>query len=159
MKKFIKIITISLVCFLSFAFSSKAQWVESFEKGDELKGTTDHYSFIYMGTKEENYDGFGYYTNNRIAVVTCQKGIIDYQIYEEYRYATAIIGFYENGELKNKKKESFFVGNRGNSGWFSEKTSAQIIDFLKNKGDVRIIISKYGGGDYDVIIPMNRNLK
>ena len=159
MKKFIKIITISLVCFLSFAFSSKAQWVETFVKGDELKGTTDHYSFSYVGTIEENCDGFGYSTNSRAAIVLCSKSIIDYEIYNGYRCATAIIGFYENGELKDKMKESFFVSDRGDSGWFPEKISARIIDFLKNKGDVRIIISKYRGGDYDVTIPMNKNLK
>lgn len=155
MKKFIKIITISLVCFLSFAFSSKAQWFIDYNKGDEMLNIPSHYSCLYRDASSE--DWAGYMTYSKYFAISSSNGIFDYDYDTETIDAT--IGYYKGGQLVTKEDTKAIVGKGKDIAYFSAMLSDKIITYLKNEGDVRIYARKYTQANYDVKIPMNKNLK
>lgn len=155
MKKFIKCITISLVCFLSFAFSSKAQWFINYKNGDEMLNIPSYYSCLYKDALSK--DWVGYMTYSKSFMIFSSNGIFDYDYYTEIIDAT--IGYYKNGQLVKKEDTKAIIGKSKDVAYFSAMLSDKIITYLKNEGDVRIYARKYTQANYDVKIPMNRNLK
>ena len=90
-------------------------------------------------------------------MISSSNGIFDYDYDTETIDAT--IGYYKNGQLIKKEDTKAFVGKNRNIAYFLSTLSDKIITYLKNEGDVRIYARKYTQANYDVKIPMNRNLK
>lgn len=131
-------------------------WEINYHQADELKGTEGYYSNYYRVT---NGNYFVCWSNETDVKIGTRQGIFDY----DDNYVFVIVGFYENGSLV-KKETSYFYVPRGDSdtaytSYKSPKLGAKIINHLKNVGNVRIIAPKYSGGDFDIVIPMNSNLK
>lgn len=158
MKKFIKIIAISLVCFLSFACNNKAQWIIKYEKGDEMLNIPSYYSCFYRDALSE--DWAGYMTDSKYFVIYSSNDIFDYD-YDGYDTETidVTIGYYKSGQLVKKEDTKAIIGKSEDVAYFSAMLSDKIITYLKNEGDGRIYARKYTQLNYDVKIPMNKNLK
>lgn len=153
MKKFIIIIAAVILSIVN----ANAQWNSpSYHEGDELKGTGAYYSNLYI-------DDDGYFicwSNSTDIKIAAKRGIFDY----DDNYVSVLIGFYKGTELIEKVNTKFFVPDGdSNTAYSSEyKTKGlgeKVINHLKTVGNVRIIAPKYSGADFDLTIPMNKDLK
>lgn len=157
MKPSLKHLLASVIVVLSFSISANAQWnTPTYHKGDELKGTSEYYSNLYIG--ENGY--FVCWDNESDVKIGTNSGIFDY----EDNYVFVIVGFYEGESLKEKVTTRFYVPNGDADTAYSSEYRTKglgdhIKNHLKNVGDVRIIASKYSGSDFDITIPMNKDLK
>ena len=160
MKKLFTIIFATVIAVATFSPDAKAQWASSvYFEADELKGTPSS----YMTTYTDDAGMFVCISNDKenILSVTTAKGIFDYDSYQNVKLT---IGFYKDGALINRKTALAFVSTRSaNHALMSDYGSKGIIDkilnHLINVGDVRIIAHKFRGGDFDIKLPMNPDLK
>ena len=157
MKKFIKIIGISLVCILSFAFNAKAQWSITFKKGDEMLNTPGGYQCIYSDILSG--DGGGYSKSNDIFIILSNNGIFNCVKISGINIINVIIGYYKDGKLIEKEDDIAAVNDSKDGACLTLESSKKIIDYLRTEGDVRIYAEKYSRGNYDVTFPMNTTLK
>lgn len=156
MKKFI--ITIVLALVASLSFTSYAQWSEpKYFPADELKDEGAYYATSYHGE-----DGSVIFWSNETDVkLVSKRGIFDY----DDHYVDVIVGFYEGDKLVEKVETQFYVpsGDTNTAYTSSYKKPAalglKIILHLSNTGKVRFIAKKYSGPDFDVTVPMNKDLK
>lgn len=161
MKKFFLFLVMSL-----FFINVNAQWRESFIKGDELKETENCYANIYNSSN-------GYFvcwSDDTSIKIGTNVGMFDYDIeyssysYISFQYTNVIIGFYVGSTLTEKVMAEFYVPDGDENTAFTsdiknEGLGVKIINHIKTKGSVRIIARKYSGADFDIVIPMNSNLK
>ncbi len=157
MKKLIVSFILALVASLSFV--ANAQWTEPrYFPADELKGEGAYYANTYQG--EDGYVIF--WSNENSVKIVSKRGIFDYG---SYHYVDVVVGFYEGDKLVEKIKTQFYVPRGdGDTAYTSsyEKPAdlgLKIISHLKNTGKVRFIAGKYSGPDFDITVPMNKNLK
>ena len=156
MKRILSII----IMLLSIVFSMDAQWRVRSVKGDELKRTKDRLMNRFTA---ENKDEV-IIMNDGTIMLYSENGIFDINIGDHYG-VEGIIGFYENNKLIKKIIKGFSVSLKNPDcaallgGYDEDKIGDQIINHLKYKGDVRIIMSKFRGSDFDVRMPKNPNMK
>ena len=155
MKKIFVLIATLFAMFITNV--ANAQWEEPrFYKADELKGEDAYYSNCYISD-----DGaFVCWSNEDTIKIISDRGIFDYHD----SYVKVIVGFYENNNLIEKVTTKFFVPERNSScaltsDFYSKGLGKKIINHLKNKGEVRFIASKFRGADFDMTVPMNKNIK
>ena len=135
-----------------------AQWqTPKFFPADELKGEEAYYSNQFIG--DDDY--FVSWSNETQIKIGTRRGIFDYND----NYVSVIVGFYVNDELDEKITTKFFVPKGdSNTAYTSEykapaNLGSKIINHLKTKGKVRFIVPKYSGADFDLTVPMNKDLK
>lgn len=152
MKKFLLLLAAILI-----ADVASAQWLEPhYSPADELKGTEAYYSNMYRS--EVGY--FVSWSNETDIKIGTDRGIFDY----DDNYVTVIVGFYVGDSLEEKVTAKFYVPDGDSdtaysSSYRSPGLGEKIINHLKTKGKVRFIASRYSGGDFDMTVPMNKNLK
>ena len=152
-----KRLTATTIVLLVLAFSAGAQWRTSFHEADELKGTEEYTSSLYIS---ETGDAFVCWSNEDGIKIVAGRGIFDY----DDNYVLAIIGFYEDGRMVDKVTTRLFVPDgSADAAYSSEYRSPglgkKIKEHLRTRGDVRILASKYSGADFDIRIPMNTDLQ
>ena len=155
MKRFFSII----IMLLSIVFSSNAQWRINHVKGDELKGTKDHYMNSFTA---KNDDAIIIQSDNSNIALYSDNGVFDISLNDDI---DVIIGFYENGKLTKKTQTKFhssmnyldYAILHGN--YDENKIGKQIINHIRYKGDVRIIASKFHDSDFDVRMTKNPNIR
>ena len=73
--------------------------------------------------------------------------------------AEGIVGYYVNGSLIQKENVSFYTdaGINYDTVYPEEEASKRMLNHIKNKGTIRIIIPMisvfYGNADYDITVP------
>ncbi len=158
MKRFI--LLLSLICVI---LSSSAQcWVKHHEDADELKGlpaTNLHYVDI------PNICSVIIIDDKDLLTITLRKGIFDYKRYKEYYVVDGIVGMYgENGDLVEKENVKINVSEDSPNfaqayfntdfGYQGSGAIKKVLNWIRNnKGNVRFIIPKYGGTDFDIKLP------
>lgn len=88
MKRFFSII----IMLLSIVFSSNAQWRINHVKGDELKGTKDHYMNSFTA---KNDDAIIIQSDNSNIALYSDNGVFDISLNDDI---DVIIGFYKIGK-------------------------------------------------------------
>jgi hypothetical protein len=151
-----KIFILCLMALVMCVNANAQNWEVDYHQADDLKGTEGYYSNYYRDT---NGNYFVCWSNDTDVKIGAHRGIFDY----DDNYVFVIIGFYQNGSLIEKETSYFYVP-RGDSdtaytNYKSPNLGAKIINHLRNVGNVRIIARKYSGADFDIVIPMNSNLK
>lgn len=154
MKKFF------IFCLMAFVMCVNANaqnvWKVDYHQADELKGTEGYYSNFYVDT---NGNYFVCWSNDTDVKIGARKGIFDYSD----NYVFVIVGFYKDTTLIEKETTYFYVPNGDSDTAYTSykcpNLGNKIINHLKNVGNVRIIARKYSGADFDMVIPMNPNLK
>lgn len=160
MKKLFTLILMAIVAVTACSIDAKAQWMSSvYSEADELKGTSSSYMTIYTDDAEM----FVCLSSNKdnILTVATANGIFDY---DSYNNVKMIIGFYKDGALVDRMTVSAHVPKRNAShalilNYASDGLPDKILNHLINVGDVRIITHKFRGGDFDITIPMNPDIK
>ena len=156
MKKFI--ITIILALVASISFTSYAQWqTPKYYPADDLTGTNAYYSNLYVGGE---MGALVIWSNEDDVKLMAGRGIFDY----DDNYVSVLVGFYEGDKLVEKVSAEFYVPNGdSNTAYTSDyknpNLAIKIINHLRTKGKVRFVASKYSGPDFDLTVPMNKNLK
>jgi len=159
MKKFFRFVFVTLVTIVSMYNVSFGQvWKSTYHEADELKDEDAYYSNLFVDNKG---DAFVSWSNTNDVKVVSNRGIFDY---DRYNFVKGIVGFYENGQLMEKVSVNFYVpkgdaNNAYTSDIIDKTIGKKIITHLKTKGNVRIILSKYSGADFDLMIPMNKDIK
>lgn len=151
-----KIILLLTAIFITTAVH--AQWQSPrFVPADELKGEEAYYANQYIG----DAGFFVSWSNETKIKIGTTKGIFDY----DDNYVSVIVGFYVGDVLEEKVTTKFYVP-RGDSDTaytsdYQRPTDlgSKIINHLKTKGKVRFIVPKYSGADFDLTVPINKNLK
>lgn len=159
MKRFIFII-VALIGFIAMSAPAKAQWNKpEYFPADELTGSDEYYANLYKGDCGYFVSWTGKASGGKIKVAT-DSGIFDYETIGGYYFTDAIVGFYEGDKLVDKVVASFNVPKGdADTAYCAADLALKIKIHLKTKGKVRIIISKYGGPNFDLTIPMNKNLR
>lgn len=141
-----------------FANAVNAQWHEPvYKPADELKGEDAYYANIYDG----NSGSFVCWSNETDIKIITDRGIFDY----DDSYVRVIVGFYVGDELVDKVTARFYVPKGDSDTAYTSKyqtptdLGSRIITHLKTKGKVRFLAPKYSGSDFDLTVPMNKNLK
>lgn len=154
MKKFFILCLMALVVCVNV--NAQNVWEVDYHQADELKGTKGYYSNFYVDT---NGNYFVCWSNDTDVKIGTRRGIFDYS----GNYVSVMVGFYKDTTLIEKETTYFYVPNGdSNTAYTSYKCpnlGNKIINHLKNVGNVRIIANKYSGADFDIVIPMNPNLK
>ena len=138
-----------------FAISSaNAQWDISKIPADELKGTKEHYANLYSSS-----DGYFVCWNDRANLkISCKEGIFKPTAFS----VVCIIGLYEGDRLVKKyNKVHFTLGDNYDTATMFDRFALgqRIIEHLQKKGKVRIIAPRHGRLDFDITIPMNKDIK
>lgn len=160
MKKLFAIIFATVIVVTVFSPDAKAQWNSSvYFEADELKGTPSSYMTMYT-------DDSGTFvclsnSNENILSVTTATSIFNY---DNYHNVKIVIGFYKDGALLKRKTVSAFVSKGGGnraliSSYGAKGLPDKILNHLINVGDVRIIAPLFRGGDFDITISMNPDIK
>lgn len=158
MKKFLVICSMAIMMCMNV--NAQNEWVYDYHEGDELKGIEEYYSNYYS---DKNGDYFVCWNNSDVVKIGTENGIFDCRL-SSYGYSAqysvyVIVGFYKDGELIKKETAHFDVPrDKFSVAFSSRKIGKKIIKHLKETGDVRIIASKYGKSDFDILIPMNKYL-
>lgn len=156
MKKIFKVAT--LIVMLFFATNADAQWRMSKIEADELKRNEERHASIYYG--EEGYATF--WSDDPLFKIGLNEGCGIFSRYGTTDYVHCIIGLYVDGKLvKRYPRIRFFVGEGLKAAVMAERwgVAQKIIEHLQKKGDVRILAPRYAELDFDLRIPMNKDLK
>jgi hypothetical protein len=136
--------------------NAQNDWEVDYHQADELKGIEGYYSNFYVDT---NGNYFVCWSNDTDVKIGTRGGIFDYSD----NYVFVIVGFYKDTTLTEKETTYFYVpdgdSNTAYTSYKCPNLGNKIINHLKNVGNVRIIACKYSGADFDIVIPMNPNLK
>lgn len=156
MKRYILLLATLFISTVTFA-----QWSIRHIDADELRGQEECYFNFYNSPKGDSFS-FGS-TQPLSFIIGTRSGIFNYGD-DAFGYHTlkVIVGYYVGKELVDKATETLYISKDGNSnyaGSLGGELANKVVNHLKTKGDVRIIAPKYSGSDYDVRIPMNKNLK
>ena len=148
-----------LICFILtlISISGYSQWMApEYYPADELKGEAAYYSNVY---NETGVGMFIAWSNESTVKLVTSSGIFDY----EDSYVTVLIGFYEGSTLVEKTTAKFWVpdGNshRAYSSFLDSNLGKKILEHIKTKGKVRFVAPRYSGADFDLTVPMNKDLK
>lgn len=155
MKKFFAII-ISVLAICLNAYSQ--QWKTIRVNADELKGNDAYYSNVY---KSANGDYFSFSSNqDKITIGTKGYFQTNHQIVFGFHcYLVELtIGFYKDGKLIEKITEDMPGDDEFPETVLIRSKTEKILKHLKTVGDIRIIAKK-SRGEFDITIPMNKNLK
>lgn len=152
-----KLIFTTVFTLLSSFIFAQSQWSITYHEGDALKGTESCYVNTFVA---DNGDAFMSQSNHDVIRIYTNDGIFD--TYKNY--VQLIVGFYIGEELKEKKEVWIYVPSDQANFAFSDrykqkKIGRKIKEHLKTMGSVRIVANKYGGADFDITIPMNKELK
>lgn len=153
MKKILFIV----VMMLSFCVNANAQWHISETKADELKGTKASKNAIFLN-EEGNFaitDAFDY-----VVMIGTNKGLFDYERNSTLKTVNMLIGYYVEDKLVEKSNVTLYVGSGGDTAYSYENKDFfnKVVNHLKYKGSIRIIIERYNRLDLDLIVPMNKDL-
>ena len=152
MKKIFKVAT--LIMMLFFATNADAQWRISKIPADELKGTKEHYANIY----ESSSGYFVCWNDGANLKIVCNEGIFKPTAFS----VVCIIGLYEGDRLVKKyNKVHFTLGDNYDTATMFDRFALgqRVIEHLQKKGKVRIIAPRHGKIDFDITIPMNKDIK
>ena len=154
MKKILTIALLGFIAITAFSFNAKAEWNQpTYCPSDELRGTEAYYANFYDG----NSGYFVSWSNEDKVKIGTRRGIFDYN---SYHFVSVLVGFYEGDKLIKKETTSFYVPKGDSDTAYSNSDiGKRITTHLKTTGKVRIIASTYSGLDFDLLIPMNKNLK
>jgi hypothetical protein len=152
-----KRLLILTLLFLGVCASANAQkWNVSKTAGDPLKGTSD--AFAYRCARRSNY--FYCYSDSHIIKIGCSNAIFDPHPTTYINYLDVTIGFYVGDTLVDKVKVMFSLNSGFDAAYCYRKgLNKRIITHLKTKGTVRIIAPTYSGDDYDLMLPMNPEIR
>lgn len=154
MKKIIFILAMTLlVC-----VNAKAQmWYIDETPADELKGTkaSKHARFF-------TEDGMCAIKGDDFAIaVKTHKGIFDYDGICNTRYIKVLVGYYVDDNLIDKDNIEFSIKSTPKFATLFQNKKyyyTKIVNHLKTKGDVRFVIERYEDVDFDITLPMNKDL-
>ena len=152
MKKFL-----ILTAAIFIASAANAQWLKpSYYPADELKGEDAYYANMY--SNDAGY--FVSWSNGENIKIGTNRGIFDY----DDDYVTVIVGFYVGDKLEEKVVAKFYVPTGDSDTAYSSSfrdpgLGLKIINHLRTKGKVRFLADKFSGADFDLTVPMNKNLK
>ena len=150
-----------LICFILtlVSISGYSQWVvPKYYPADELTGEAAHYSNTYNKT---GVGKFIAWSNESTVRLVTSSGIFDCRD----SYVTVLIGFYEGSTLVEKTTAKFWVPNGDSDTAYSSSLGRnrnlgkKILEHIKTKGKVRFVAPRYSGADFDLTVPMNKNLK
>lgn len=148
-----------LICFILtlISISGYSQWMTpEYYPADELTGEAAYYSNVY---NETGVGMFIAWSNESTVKLVTDRSIFDYKD----SYVTVLIGFYEGSTLVEKTTAKFWVpdGNshRAYSSFLDSNLGKKILEHIKTKGKVRFVAPRYSGADFDLTVPMNKNLK
>lgn len=136
---------------------ANAQWQIEQTQADELKGTVASTFFFYM---DGDYS-FMFDNNSKQLMVNTESGIFDYESYGGLHSVDALIGLYKDGALVEKFTSTLLMTK-------DESSSAMLADvekvkkvlyWLRDTGNVRFIIDRYGKSDFDLTVPRNSKIK
>lgn len=142
---------------LSFCVNVNAQmWHINETQADELKGTKASKHAIFL---TENEDSCIIKGDEFVIGVHTRKGIFDYDIIGNTKFIKVLVGYYVDDKLIDKDIIEFLTTS-GNFAFLyqNEKYYTKIINHLKTKGNVRFVIGKYENVDFDITLPMNKDL-
>ena len=146
-----------LICFILtlVSISGYSQWVvPKYYPADELTGEAAYYSNAYNKT---GVGKFIAWSNESTVKLVTSSGIFDYKD----SYVTVLIGFYEGSTLVEKTTAEFWVpdGDSHRAYSLDDNLGKKILEHIKTKGKVRFVAPRYSGADFDLTVPMNKNLK
>ena len=146
-----------LICFILtlVSISGYSQWLEpEYHPADELTGEAAYYSNVY---DETGVGMFIAWSNDPTVKLVTNRGIFDY----ENGRVTVLIGFYEGSTLVEKTTAKFWVpdGNSHRAYSPDDNLGKKILEYIKTKGKVRFVAPRYSGADFDLTVPMNKDLK
>lgn len=153
----------TIIALIAVTFSANGQlpgWYRVYEKPDELLGTKEKISLIYIsGEGEDGTCGFSE-SGMDFIMVSSRNGFFDYKIVNsEVYYADAIIGLYVNSKLIEKIETHLIIFSDNTSrGAFIEEDADKIKYHLRNNGSVRIVLPLYKKGNFDLTIPMIKDI-
>lgn len=158
MKNFLAICSMAIMMCMNV--NAQNEWEIIYSEGDELKDIEECYANYYS---DKNGDYFVCFDNSNAVLIgtendifDCLLNLDDYKTYITY----VIVGFYKDGELFKKETTRFYAKHDDFSVVASSpKIGKKIIKHLKETGDVRIIACKYGKTYFDILLPMNKDLK
>lgn len=133
------------------------QWCSPvYYEADELKGTPSSYMTMYIGDNG-SFNCSSSNKENTLFMMT-SNSFFDYN---SDHYIKLIVGFYKDGALLTRNTVSAFVSSSNPKGALISSNSIvdKILYHLINVGDIRIIAPLYRGGDFDITIPMNSDIK
>ena len=149
-----------LICFILtlVSISGYSQWMApEYYPADELTGAAAH----CINTYSETGAGIFSAQDDSALLLVSNKGIFDYyRIYSLYA-VDVLIGFYEGSTLVEKTNATFKVLNSDSrvAGCTDDTLVKKILEYIKTKGKVRFIAPRYSGADFDLTVPMNKDLK
>lgn len=146
-----------LICFILtlVSISGYSQWIKpKYYPADELTGEAAYYSNVY---KKTGVGMFIAWSNDPTVKLVTDRSIFDY----ENDLVTVLIGFYEGSTLVEKTTANFWVpdGDSDTAYSLDDNLGKKILEYIKTKGKVRFIAPKYSGADFDLTVPMNKDLK
>lgn len=146
-----------LICFILtlVSISGYSQWkAPMYYPADELTGEAAYYSNVYNKT---GVGTFIAWSNESTVKLVTDRSIFDY----ENDLVTVLIGFYEGSTLVEKTTAKFWVpdGNSHRAYSLDDNLGKKILEYIKTKGKVRFLAPRYSGADFDLTVPMNKNLK
>jgi len=158
MKHFIFTLCTIFVFLFSVSNNANAQWQPAkFYEADELKGEDAYFSNHYVGDSGHLIC----WSNETDVKIITDRGIFDY----DDNYVKVVVGFYEGDKLVEKVTTKFFVPDGDSDTAYTSSYNEpknlgwKIMQHLKTKGKVRIIAPKFSGADFDLTIPMNKDMK
>lgn len=152
MKKILFIV----VVMLSFCVNANAQmWYIDETKADELKGTKASKDAIFL-----NEDGCCIIKGDDFVIaINTHKGIFDYDEIGNTRFIKVLVGYYVDDNLIDKDTIEFLISKPKWAVLLSnENYYTKIVNHLKTKGNIRFVIERYEDVDFDITLPMNKDL-
>ena len=143
---------------LSFGVNVNAQMWRIFEtKADELKGTKASKDAMFV---TEDFDEscliFG---DEFLIALSTNKGIFDYDRINNLKYINVLVGYYVDDKLIDKDIIEAYLSSDCMTAYIEQENYyTKIVNHLKTKGNIRFVIERYCDVDFDITLPMNKDL-
>lgn len=155
MKKIIFILSMTLLVCVN---ANAQMWSIKETNADELKGTNASTMVIFTDNENGSFC-LNFETEGIVMGIQTHKGIFNYDTIGRVKILNdVIIGFYENDKLIDKITTSFLMRGSKIAATLNGEIIVKVVQHLKYKGEVRFIVERYEDVDFDITLPMNKDL-
>lgn len=154
MKKIIFILTMTLLVCVN---ANAQMWYIDETQADELKETKASKHALFL-TEDGSCLIKG---NDFVIAIKTHKGIFDYDGIRNTRHIKVLVGYYVDDNLIDKDIIEFSIKSSPNFATLFQNKKyyyTKIVNHLKTNGDVRFVIERYEDVDFDITLPMNKDL-
>lgn len=151
MKKIIFLLAMTLLVCVN---ANAQMWYIDETQADELKGTKASKDAFFL-TEDGSCLIKG---NDFVIAVKTHKGIFDYDGIGDTRSIKVLVGYYVDDKLIDKDIIEFLISSAKFAFILNKTYYTKIVNHLKTKGDVRFVIERYEDVDFDITLPMNKDL-